>query len=44
MNELKDAKANSGSAVNRGSNLTGGTHELGRPAQVMSMLPSSVIV
>ena len=42
MDELKDAKANAGSAVNCGSNLSGGTHELGRPAQVALMLPPSL--
>jgi len=44
MDELKDAKANAGSAGNRSSNLTGGTHELGRPAQVMLMLPLSLLL
>ena len=44
MDELKDAKANAGSAANRSSNLTGSTHELGRPAQVMLMLPPSLFL
>ena len=36
MDELKDAKAKAGSAVNRSPNLTGDVHELGRPAQASS--------
>jgi len=44
MDDLKDAKANAGSAANRSSNLTGSTHELGRPAQVMLMLPPSLFL
>ena len=36
MDELKGAKAKAGSAVNRSPNLTGDTHELGRPTQASS--------
>ena len=34
MDELKDAKAKAGSAVNRSPNLTGDVSELGKPTQV----------
>ena len=33
MDELKDAKAKAGSAVNKSPNLTGDVHELGKPTQ-----------
>ena len=33
MDELKDAKAKAGSAVNRSPNLTGDTETLGAPVQ-----------
>ena len=38
MDELKGAKAKAGSAVNRSPNLTGDTHELGRPTQASSCM------
>ena len=43
MDELKGAKANAGSAVNRSPNLTGDAHELGRPAQASSADPVSLL-
>ncbi len=33
VDDLKDAKANAGSAVNKSPNLTGDIHELGKPTQ-----------